>query len=142
MTLAVIDFRWFLLPDLLTLPLLGLGLVMASMLSWQQVWDASLGATIAFGAFTLIAFLYRRVRGRDGLGLGDAKLVAAGGAWVGWQGLPTVALLAAIGGIVGFWFSGRLTLAGPGYEPIPFGPYLAGAIWVVWLYGPLMPGIA
>jgi leader peptidase (prepilin peptidase)/N-methyltransferase len=140
MTLAVIDFRWFLLPDLLTLPLLALGLAMAASLSWRQAGDATLGAGAAFAAFVLVGMLYRRIRGQDGLGLGDAKLVAAGGAWVGWQGLPSVALLAAIGGIAGIWISGRLVSAASRRDPIPFGPYLAAAIWLVWLYGPLIPG--
>jgi leader peptidase (prepilin peptidase)/N-methyltransferase len=142
MTLAVIDFQWLLLPNLVTLPLLALGLAMAASLSWQQVGDAALGASAAFAAFALIGTVYRRIRGRDGLGLGDAKLVAAGGAWVGWQGLPSVALLAAVGGIAGVWISGRLISTASARDPIPFGPYLAAAIWLVWLYGPLIPGAA
>jgi leader peptidase (prepilin peptidase)/N-methyltransferase len=142
MTLAVIDCQWLLLPDSLTLPLLGAGLTMAGLLSWQQFRDAGLGAALAFGVFLLIGLLYRRIRGQDGLGLGDAKLIAAGGAWVGWQGLPSVALLAAMAGIAGGWLSGQFRSAASAREPVPFGPYLAGAIWLVWLYGPLMPGSA
>jgi leader peptidase (prepilin peptidase)/N-methyltransferase len=89
--------------------------------------------------FALIAWLYRRLRGREGLGLGDAKLLGAGGAWLGWQALPSVvALGAAIAlalALAGAAAGGKLSAT----TRIAFGPYLALAIWVVWLYGPLVP---
>lgn len=99
---------------------------------------------VGFAVFAFIAKLYRRIRGRDGLGLGDAKLLGALGAWVGWQGLPTVVLYAAGAGLL--WALAR-SLVRPGrFKPLdpkqrlPFGPFLCLAGWLVWLYGPLTPG--
>ena len=80
------------------------------------------------------------LRGRDGLGEGDAKLLAAAGAWVTWMGLPEVMLVAALTGLA-VALAGRL--AGQKMEAqtaIPFGPCLAFATWIAWLYGPLILG--
>jgi leader peptidase (prepilin peptidase)/N-methyltransferase len=87
----------------------------------------------------LLAWLFRTIRGREGLGLGDAKLLAAAGAWVGLGAIPTVVLLSALGALVGTVLLHRLLRqAAPiGGTPLPFGPYLAAAIWIAALYGPL-----
>jgi leader peptidase (prepilin peptidase)/N-methyltransferase len=78
---------------------------------------------------------YRRLRGRDGLGRGDAKLLAAGGAWLGWSALPWVVLLAALLGLLLALLQRlrgeRLTAE----TAVPFGPALALAIWLIWIYG-------
>ncbi len=87
-----------------------------------------------------MAWLYRRIRRRRGIGLGDAKLLAAIGAWVTWTGLPTVLLYAAVSGLV---YAAAARLAGHrlgAASPIPFGPHLCLGGWLVWLYGPLMVG--
>ena len=88
----------------------------------------------------LIASVYRRVRGREGLGLGDAKLLAAAGAWLGWQALPSVVLIAAACGLA----LALATALGGGKlgwtSRIAFGPHLALAFWLVWLFGPVVIG--
>ena len=78
--------------------------------------------------------------GREGLGLGDAKLFAAAGAWVSWEGLPSVLLLAAAGALA--WHLGAARWGGRRLEgrELPFGPYLAAALWLVWLHGPVAVG--
>jgi leader peptidase (prepilin peptidase)/N-methyltransferase len=128
---AVIDARRMILPDVLTLPLIPLGLGLA----WHEappLADRAIGAVAGFAVFALLAEGYRRWRGRDGLGLGDAKLLAGAGAWVGWQSLPSVVLIAALSGLV--W---ALVLRPPIDRPIPFGPFLAFGFWLVWRFGPL-----
>jgi leader peptidase (prepilin peptidase) / N-methyltransferase len=139
LALAAIDLRHFVLPDVLTLPLVPAGLVVAWLIDPQHLGDHAIGAVVGFLGFALIAWLYRRVRGREGLGLGDAKLLGAGGAWLGWQAVPSVvALGAAVAlalALAGAAAGGKLSAT----TRIAFGPYLALAIWVVWLYGPLVP---
>jgi leader peptidase (prepilin peptidase)/N-methyltransferase len=133
---AAIDARHQVLPDGLTLPLLLAGLAVAAALDSTMLADHALGAVAGYGAFALIAWLYRRIRGQEGLGLGDAKLLAAIGAWVGWPGLPSTVLygaLAAIVASIAFRKAGLVQAA----QPIPFGPFLAIGGWLVWLYGPL-----
>jgi leader peptidase (prepilin peptidase)/N-methyltransferase len=140
LALALIDRRHLLLPDELTLPLIPVGLVVAWLIDPARLPDHLAGA----GAGGLILFglhhAYRRLRGRDGLGLGDVKLMTAAGAWVAWQGLPSVLLLGAttalIAGVADAARHARLT----GSEAVPFGTHLAAAIWLVWLYGPLRFG--
>ena len=78
--------------------------------------------------------VYRRLRGREGMGLGDAKLLGAAGAWVGWQGLAGVLLIAAVTGLATAVVLRRTSLS----DALPFGPFLALGIWLTWLYGPLV----
>ncbi len=140
LTLAVIDARHMRLPDALTLPLTVLGLAVSGLLGGAAAWDSAIGAVAGFTAFAGLGWLYRWMRGRDGLGLGDAKLAAAAGAWVSWTGLPSVVALAALGGLAvagAARLGGRPAAMG---DRIPFGPYLAAAIWLVWLYGPVSIG--
>jgi leader peptidase (prepilin peptidase)/N-methyltransferase len=137
LTAGWIDLRTWLLPDVVILPLIALGLAEAWLLASAGVIDRSTGAVSGYLALWAIAWLYRRLRGRDGLGLGDAKLLAAAGAWVGASALPSVvfvgaaAALAAAGGLMA---SGtRLDR----YSALPFGPFLALSTWLIWLFGPL-----
>jgi len=146
LTLAWIDAEHLLLPDILTLPLILFGLGAAWYLLWPPLVDAAAGAAVGYLSFRLLALAYRWLRGRDGLGAGDAKLLAAGGAWLGWQALGDVVLGAALAGIL--WFiatrrpgtdeprSDEPPAAGP--AELPFGPALAVAIWIVRLYGPFI----
>ena len=123
---AFIDLDTTLLPDDLTLPLIGLGLVAA----WQQ-WipvslpDAALGAFFGYFALWFVAFAYKLVRGVQGMAEGDFKLLAGLGALLGWQALPSIILLSsAVGAVVGIYM---IAARGHGRNvPIPFGPYLAG----------------
>jgi len=135
--LAVIDARHLILPDALTLPLLLLGLVVAALLPGGRLVDHGIGAAVGFLAFAAVGAIYRRLRGRDGLGLGDAKLLAAAGAWVGWAGLPGVVLIAAALGLLATLALRMTGRGGPAEAPVPFGPWLCAAIWCTWLYGPL-----
>jgi leader peptidase (prepilin peptidase)/N-methyltransferase len=133
LALAWIDLRHWLLPDVLTLPLVVAGLAGALLFDPGGLTDRALGAVLGYVAFRLVAYAYRKVRGRDGLGAGDAKLLAAAGAWVGTSGLPQVILFAALAGLVA---AACLRLAGVrlgAASALPFGPFLALAAWLVWL---------
>lgn len=137
LVLGWIDWRHTILPDVLTLPLIPLGLAVAATLEPENLLDALFGVAAGFFGLWLVAWGYRRMRGREGLGLGDAKLLAAAGAWVGASGLPSVLAGAALGGLAA---TGGMMLAGrrlDRYSALPFGPFLAGAAWLVWLYGPV-----
>ena len=135
--LAVIDWRHFILPDVLTLPLIPVGLALAALATPGQLGDHVIGTLVGFGTFTIIAAAYRRLRGHEGLGMGDAKLAAAAGAWVTWDGLASVVLIACIAALAvtaGRSRPGRLPSA---TGRIPFGAYLCVGFWLVWLYGPI-----
>jgi leader peptidase (prepilin peptidase)/N-methyltransferase len=137
LALAVIDFRDYLLPDTLTLPLIVLGLAVAYLDDPRTVLAHLIGAAAGFAVFLSIAVAYRRLRGRDGLGLGDAKLFAAAGAWVSWQGLPSVVLLGATASLALVLARSLRGHALRADAPLPFGPGLCLGLWLVWLYGPL-----
>lgn len=138
--LAIIDFRKFLLPDVLVLPLLAAGLAATYFIAPESLRDHVIGAVAAFVALEGVRHFYRWLRGRDGLGAGDPKLFAAIGAWVGWQGLPTVVLYAALAGLAAsiLWHRRRGDLRAD--TALPFGTYLALAAWLVWTLGPLRFG--
>jgi leader peptidase (prepilin peptidase)/N-methyltransferase len=140
LALAAIDVRHHLLPDVLTLPLILAGLAVAWLIEPARLADHVIGAAAGLFGFALIAWLYRRVRRREGLGQGDAKLLAGGGAWLGWQALPGVVVVAAALALA-LVLAGRLAggkLAAT--TRIAFGPYLALGIWLAWLYGPMVVG--
>ncbi len=134
LALALIDLRCFLLPDPLTLPLVLAGLALAAS-GWSMqapdVADSSLGALTGFLGLYGLGLVYRAVRHREGLGLGDAKLAAAAGAWLGWQPLPTLLLLAAL-----VTLAAALALRAPmrGDTALPLGPGLAAAFFALYLW--------
>jgi len=135
--IALIDAENFWLPDELTLPLIATGLIAGAVIAWGWPIEQIIGAVAGFASLWLLAELYRRVRGRQGLGGGDPILFAGAGAWVGWQGLPSVLLWACAAG-----FSVVLTLlitrrSVSGTDRLPFGSFLAIGLWLTWLYGPL-----
>jgi len=135
LTLAVLDGRHFWLPDALTLPLAALGLTLGDWVLPTPFWDRVTGAALGYGALFLIALTYRRLRGREGLGLGDAKLLGAIGAWLGWQGLPLVLLIASLSGLlwaIGLKLRGRLI---DGETRLPFGTFLCLAVLPTILLG-------
>ncbi|MBS0472770.1 MAG: prepilin peptidase [Proteobacteria bacterium] len=140
LTLSAIDARTGYLPDVLTLPLIAVGLVVAWLIDPAIVVEHLIGAAAGFAVFAVLGEVYRRLRGRDGLGLGDAKLLAAAGAWLGWRGLPTVVLLAALAGLAFVLFRRMRGEDITAADRLAFGPALALGIWLVWLYGPLVPG--
>lgn len=129
LALAWIDARTMLLPDALTLPLLLAGLGATWLAEREALAEHALAAALGYGAFTALAALYRRLRGREGMGGGDARLLAAGGAWLGLAALPWVVFAAAAGALAGAVFSGGVAAT----RRVPFGPWLAAAIWVNYL---------
>jgi leader peptidase (prepilin peptidase)/N-methyltransferase len=140
LTLAIIDVRTLRLPDVLTLPLTVAGLAAAVVLPGAPIVDHFVGAAAGYAVLAAIGWCYWRLRGREGLGLGDAKLLAAAGAWLGWQTLPTVLLIASL--IALAWIAIRAAVGGRASlrREIAFGAPLCLAIWIVWLYGPLRLG--
>ena len=137
--ISVIDAEHFRLPDQLTLPLLATGGLAAVLLDHTAPLDALIGAAAGFASLWLLAFAYRRLRGREGLGDGDPFLLAAGGAWIGWIGLPGVLLWASAAGlslVAARVLVGKKVSAA---DRLPFGPCLAVGIWLTWLLGP--PGL-
>lgn len=137
LALAWIDVRRLILPDVLTLPLIVAGLLAAAVLDPDSLAERALGAALGYLALRAVAWAYLRLRGREGLGQGDAKLLAAAGAWLGAVALPQVILVAALSALLvaaALRFSGRTMHA---HSALPFGPFLALAIWALWLFGPL-----
>ena len=138
LALAMIDFRKFILLDVLTLPLIPLGFATVYYLNPGEVVNSLIGAAAGFVALFMIGALYKALRQREGLGFGDVKLFAAAGAWAGWAGLSGVLMWAVV---FAFLFLGvRKTLghALKSTTKIPFGAFLSLGIWLVWLYGPLL----
>ena len=126
LTLAILDVRYFWLPDRLVLPLAVLGLI-AALASAPPIADRLIGLGLGWASLVLIAWGYRRFRGRDGLGAGDAKLFGTIGAWTGWQMLPFVLLGASL---VGLAVAASMLLAGRRIKAttrLPFGSLLAAA---------------
>lgn len=135
LALAWIDWDCMLLPDVLTLPLVVAGLAVTWWEDAQLATEHALAAAFGYAAVMLLALGYRRLRGRDGIGEGDAKLVAALGAWVGLEGLPPVVVGAALIGLLAalvMMLRGRDVRA---TTPLPFGCCLALAGWIVVLAG-------
>jgi leader peptidase (prepilin peptidase)/N-methyltransferase len=135
LTMACIDIETMLLPDTLTLPLLLVGLGSVAWFNPQALPDHLLATAAGYLVLFATARTYRALRGRDGLGLGDAKLLAALGAWLGLAALPALLFAAASLGLVaalGLAAAGRRVV---GTTAIPFGPCLAMSGWLFWLYG-------
>ncbi len=131
LALAAIDWAHWILPDVLTLPLLLAGLAATAALAPADLADHLAAALAGGGGLALVALAYRRLRGRDGLGYGDVKLLAAGGAWDGLASLPLVLAGAAVAGLVlAVVLHGRRLGRG---SAVPFGPPLCLAIWVAFL---------
>jgi leader peptidase (prepilin peptidase)/N-methyltransferase len=137
LTLAAIDWRTYLLPDALTVALALAGLIAAWCFDRAAFAGHAIAMIAGFAAFAAIALAYRSLRGREGLGLGDAKLLGALGAWVSWQGLPSVVLFAAIFGLAAALALSLADRALSRTDRIAFGTFLALGGWLVWLYGPL-----
>lgn len=134
--LAMVDGCRFILPDALTLPLLGAGLLIAAGAEPDRLSAGAAGAAAGYAALRLLGEGYRRLRGREGLGQGDAKLLAAAGAWVGWEGLGSVVLIASALGLLWVLAARNGDLAAAD-RPLPFGPFLCLGIWSVWTMGTL-----
>lgn len=132
--LAVIDLDTQLLPDGITLPLLWAGLLLNLGGAFTDIRSAVIGAVAGYLILWSVYWLFKLVTGKEGMGYGDFKLLAAVGAWLGWKMLPLVILLSsAVGALVGI---GLMVLARHGRNvPIPFGPYLAGGGLIAMFWG-------
>ena len=132
--LAFIDLEHFLLPDRITLPLLAAGLLVNAIGGFTDPLSAVIGAVSGYGILWAVYHAHRALTGREGFGYGDFKLLGALGAFLGWQLLPLVILLSAgVGAIIGIALI--LLRRHQRSEPLPFGPYLAGAGWLALLWG-------
>ncbi len=135
LALAVIDLDTTLLPDDLTYPLLWAGLLAAVMgISPVSLPDAVIGAMAGYLALWSLYWVFKLLTGKEGMGYGDFKLLAALGAWLGWQYLPVVVLLSSVVGLV-FAVSMMASGSVKRDQGIPFGPYLAIAGWIALLWG-------
>lgn len=136
--LSFIDFRHYILPDVITLPGMVLGVVVA----WSgwlvpalpEIRESVMGLVIGGGGLWAFGWTFQKITGKVGMGFGDVKLLGMIGAWMGWQALPFTlffsALLGSVVGIAWMMWANR-----DRSQPIPFGPYLAGAAWVYLFIG-------
>ena len=132
--LTFIDFDRQLLPDDITLPLLWAGLLLNVTNVYVPIASAVIGAAAGYVSLWLVYQLFKLVTGKEGMGYGDFKLFAALGAWLGWQSLPLIILMASlVGAVVGLAFI--LFLGHDRRVPIPFGPFLCVAGWVALMWG-------
>jgi leader peptidase (prepilin peptidase)/N-methyltransferase len=133
-SLTMIDFDTHLLPDNITLPLLWLGLIANSFGLYTSVEDALWGAIFGYVSLWSVYWLFKIVTGKEGMGYGDFKLLAVLGAWMGWQFLPLIILLSSfVGAAIGI--AGIIIRGRDKNMPIPFGPYLAIAGWIAFIWG-------
>ena len=132
--MTFIDLDKMLLPDQITLPLLWLGLLLSTQNIYVSPQDAIIGASAGYLSLWSVYWGFKLLTGKEGMGYGDFKLLAALGAWLGWQDLATVILLSSVvGAVIGISY---LSLNKKEHShPIPFGPYLAIAGWITFLYG-------
>ena len=132
--LFLIDFDHQILPDSITLPLLWAGLFLGLFNVFIDSQSSLIGAMAGYLSLWSIFHLFKLVTGKEGMGYGDFKLLAAIGAWVGWQALPVVILFSSVvGACIGILlivFKGR-----DHTQPMPFGPFLAAAGWMTLLWG-------
>jgi len=122
-----VDLKQFRIPDPAVYLLTGLGLAYSAIAAGGWPVNALTGALAGFGVFAVLGEVYYRRTGKDGLGLGDAKLMGAAGAWLGWHALPQLVAMAALSALVYALLLKRRKLA--------FGPWLAAGFVVLWLVG-------
>jgi leader peptidase (prepilin peptidase)/N-methyltransferase len=140
--LALIDLDHQLLPDTITLPLLWLGLLVNTILpaGLCSPSDAVIGAALGYASLWSVYWTFKLLTGKEGMGYGDFKMLAALGAWMGWQSLPVIVILSSVvGAIVGI----SLQLSGRDRNiPFSFGPFLAGAACVAMFWGEALQPIS
>lgn len=134
--ISFIDLERKIIPNMLSYSLLVLGLAWAGGFRVEAFLHHVAGAVVGYGCIWCVYAVYMRRTGRIGIGLGDAKLLAAGGAWLGWMALPYILLMSSLSGLI---YACILTVSNPkmGFKmAIPFGPFIAAGIWGVWLLSP------
>jgi len=131
LTLSLVDIADFRLPDLVTLPLAAAGFAWA-LWAGEPLGSRVIGAVVGYLVITVLAAAFRRLRRREGIGLGDAKLLAAAGAWLGWESLPQVVLASCALALA--WAGIRVVGRGAASlsRPLAFGPALGLGFWIVW----------
>jgi len=133
-SLTMIDFHTQLLPDNITLPLLWLGLIVNMFGLFTDLQSSVIGAITGYLILWIVFHSFKLLTGKEGMGFGDFKLLAALGAWMGWQFLPLIIILSSVvGAIIGI--SMMIFLKHDKNIPIPFGPYLAIAGWIALIWG-------
>ncbi|MBB4641039.1 prepilin peptidase [Rhizorhapis suberifaciens] len=132
-TLAILDHRHFWLPDALTWPLAFLGFTLAMWVTPVALPDRVVGAASGYGSLMLIAVIYQWLRGRTGMGGGDAKLLGAIGAWFGWQPLPLVLLIASLTALTAAGLRAARGGEVSSSTQMPLGTYMAIATLPAWL---------
>ncbi len=139
--ITMIDIDHQLIPDSIVLPLMWVGLIMSlfypqdgATTLFLSPRDAILGAVAGYMTFWTVFQVFRLLTGKEGMGYGDFKLLAALGAWLGWQSLPKIVMMSAfVGAVVGLTL---ILFKGRDHKiPMPFGPFLAAAGWITMLYG-------
>lgn len=126
--IAIVDFRERRIPDLASLPLIAAGLGLTGLVSGVALADRLIGSGAGFLLLWALGEAYFRLRGQEALGIGDAKLFAAAGAWLGWAALPGVLLSAALMGL-----AFAALRPGPRQDRLAFGPWLAAGLLLGWL---------
>jgi leader peptidase (prepilin peptidase)/N-methyltransferase len=132
--LTLIDLSTYLLPNVITYPLIVAGVAVNYFEIFASRESSLIGAVAGFSSFWLINALFKLVRGKEGMGGGDFKLFAAIGAWLGWQMLPLVMMLAACSGLAAALV--LMCVRKEYINKIPFGPYLAAGAVLAMFYGP------
>lgn len=133
-TLTMIDYDHQLLPDSITLPLLWLGLIVNTQSLFVDIKSAVIGAAMGYLILWSVYWAFKLITKKEGMGFGDFKLLAALGAWMGWQQLPVIIILSAFTGAV-IGIVGIVVFSKEKSKPIPFGPYLAIAGWIALFWG-------
>ena len=132
--LSFIDIDHHLLPDSITLPLMWLGLILNVDSTFIDLSDSVYGAAFGYLSLWSVYWLFKFVTGKEGMGFGDFKLLAALGAWMGWQYLPLIIIMSSfVGAVIGV--AGILIAGNDKDNQIPFGPYLAIAGWITFIWG-------
>jgi leader peptidase (prepilin peptidase)/N-methyltransferase len=132
LAISIVDLRTMRIPNALNATLAVAGLAITYCIGNDLI-AALLGIALGYGALATANFAYRYARGRDGIGMGDAKLLGAAGAWIGWSGLPFVVLIASATGLI---FVALLRIMGRRFSAshaLAFGPWLCAGIFIVWL---------
>lgn len=137
LTLSLIDIRIMRIPNAMSGLVLGAGLATSAIWFRPLFLDHIFGAMAGFAVLFVVRHAYYRLRGRQGLGNADERLLAAGGAWLGMAGVFSALFLSALLGVLAVCVARIFGRQVRGTDAIPFGPFLAAGIWLTWLYGPI-----
>ena len=132
--LSIFDIQQQRLPDLATIPIACAGLLQGYLLPYVTFFDCLLGFILGFVLSAAVSILYSKIRRQTGLGWGDVKLIAAIGALIGWQLVPWFIFLASTAAMIYVILQMIIYGKQAGKERIPFGPFLCGSSWLIWIY--------